>query len=333
VLLRGFACAFLVGCGSRTGLSSLRVDGGLSEPDATPPTACARTVLSDSAAATRFALDDRFVYFAETTGRIVRISKSGGAVEPIANERIGVLNLVVDSAWLYWSSPTTFELTRVLKAGGGRTVFACEGVQSGPKGTFNFPCFPMLPPRSLLVAVAGPSAFLAVPGVFPTSSDRVITMPKDGGDAHEFGRGVALDFAADDSRLYWTTDRALYGSTLDGSQTFFVSGPKVEALAIDYNRVYWTRWLGYDYDVVAISKGGGDDVTEILKPVKGPALAVDDEFVYTASSAGIQRTSKNGRGATLLEPNVAPTRLAVDDCLYYLAPITTDRFRLVRTPK
>lgn len=272
-------------------------------------------------------MDEHYVYFATVAG-ITRMPKSGGAPVLIATERDNVASLAVDSTSIYWSSPATSAVMRVPKEGGTPTVVSCS--LSGKAG--ESPCY--TPPYvSRLIGVLKDQVFVEQP--VHQSWSNVVMLPTGGGIGSLINtRGTITDFASLEPFLVWTSTSIVHVYSIGLTGNFDVIGPSVGAVALDGSKVFWTRWIGYTYDLVSTSLSlDGTEVTSILSNVRAAALAVSDVALYSVSEHGIQRTDKRGAAATVIEPNASPSRMFVDaDCLYYQEPVIEGGtlFRVVR---
>lgn len=342
----------VLGCGSRTGLFAEPMPDASSAPDADVdadvgpppiPTACTRVVYTQTATGTRFATDRDFLYYAEGSGDVVRVSKLGGTKSPIAHDAIGIVNLEVDETFVYWSTPATSQLVRAPKTGGAVTQVSCGiDVPQNPKldASNVWPCF-KAQPGSRAIGIDATSFYVGATSDSPwPGTSGLFRVPKSGTyatglDANGGVRGAPEHILADAEGVYWSTANAVV-AYLDKTTSFSILGPKVGALAIDDVYVYWTRYLGLDFDLARMPKkktqDTGDTPEQVLPRIRGNAVAVDEAFLYFVAP-GIAKTPKSGGATTILEPDVLPNTLALDGpCIYWLSP-SAGGFELARTAR
>jgi hypothetical protein len=344
----------LAGCGARSALvtSSTEVGDASALADAVAPpldgstpldgtvpsfdaSVCPRGVLTTTSAATEFAIDGPFVYYLDSLERgIRRIPKVGGVGELVVAEDRSVHNVVVDGEFVYWSAGTItsgISVYRVQKVPSKAPIV----LSTAKHGTEVFN------PDRLTFAVSVNDRFVSwaapwggiqwVDKQTPTSTWRLDPL-------QAFSNLHSLDVRSDATHTYWATGtfivRVPLGPVNGTVETVFkVSLDRIRAFAIDDTDLYWTLFNGWDSDLLRTSKGALSLETILATHVTGSALAVDADYVYVTSPAGIVKVSKSSRAVTLVEPGVSDARsIAVDgDCLYYLSGEPNGA--IVRVPK
>lgn len=233
------------------------------------------------------ALDDQFVYW-NSSGKLLRIPKTGGASEIVADENVGIgIDLVVDQSKVYWVnhsyySPNTPAVPSPLyaapKDGGPVEIVADE--QDVPHS---------------LVADENFLYWLT-----PTS---IVKQVKTGGPLqtlYQADTNAGVDeLAQDESYLYFgfrgagEAHWALHKIPKTGGEPqTLVKRYSLKPIVVDQTHVYFFAEEGLTNDLLCkVAKTGGD-VTTLGKGYASGVIAQDKTHVYFAGLDDIYRLTK-----------------------------------------
>lgn len=289
------------------------IGGGPSTPLVTAP---------DFREITGLAGDATYVYWEEDadTNRVLRIPKTGGAVDTIATIADGFRSfrggLVVDGTDVFFGDTDFFDEHRVMKvsvSGGAVTVLAdITGIDQNAVNT----------PRRFRVES---------PTVYWIDAQAIHGVPMDSGaiTTPESGLASPVDFVVTATDLVWIesvccahgqTGRLKKAPVAGGAvTTIFDSLAAPTALAVDGSTVYWTEGgpIAHTEGFGRIARApiSGGTVTTVVAGVSGAftPLAVDAANVYIGDAFTVKKVSKSG--GTL-------ERLAIGN--FYIQAIATD---------
>lgn len=233
------------------------------------------------------ALDDQFVYW-NSSGKILRMPKTGGAAAIVAADKVGIgIDLVVDNTLVYWAnhsyySPNTpavpSPIYAVPKGGGAVKVVAGE----------------QLIPHSLVVD----QNFLY--WLTPTS---IVKQAKTGGQPQILYQASANEgvdeLAQDESYLYfgfrgageahWALHRLAKSG---GEPQTLVNRYSLKPIVVDKTHVYFFAEEGLTNDLLCkVAKTGGD-VTTLDKGYASGVIAQDKTQLYFAALDDLYRLTK-----------------------------------------
>ncbi len=212
------------------------------------------------------ALDEGHLYFIHPEGGSVnRVSKAGGAVEPLATEQENLAALAVDDTDVYWTSAEG--IWRAPKAGGkSAEVVPKISIPSGlAVDEANVYWYSVMSgklarapkkggaPKPLLSEdVTLHAFFLDQDSLYwsygSEKKAEVKRMPKGGGKVEQVVKGeqVPSDFATDQSSVYWTSGEAIFKAAKSGGASSVVvdKTDRASDVAVDGSFVYWTDRIG-----------------------------------------------------------------------------------------
>lgn len=233
------------------------------------------------------AIDEQFVYW-NGGGKILRISKDGGAAKTIASEYVGIgLDIVVDNEKVYWanhgyysaSSPTRpSSIYAVAKQGGPTEVFADQ--QNVPHSLVADEKFVYwVTPSSILKQAksGGP------PQVIYQATDKegVDELAQDGENLYFGFRGKG------ESR--WALRKV---SKQGGEPQTLVKRYSVTPIAVDETNIYFFDEAGMTSDVFCRVSKTGDEVVKLDTGYSSGAIAQSKTQVYLASLDDIYSYTK-----------------------------------------
>ena len=268
---------------------------------------------------------DAYVLDYGSGGRVLRISKSSGAITPVVFGRVGGIAVRQDS--LYWTLAPTFRGTdgKVIRAG-------LDGAR----------------PEEIATGQATPQAIIADDsGIYwvnrgtAANDGAVMSLPSGSASATVFADAQAGPgaIAVDSTSVYWFTvgltpdgsDGAVYKRAKSGGNIVPLAELQPNAtgspfsLAVRGGRVFWApRGLGNtDGRVRSISANGGT-VTEFAgNQVRPQGVEADDSFVYwivygNGNDGVLQKASLSTKEITQLAGSLAnPLDIAIDGAAIY----------------
>jgi hypothetical protein len=266
----------------------------------------------------RIALDDAFVYFqSESDGAVARVSKTGGAAEPVVPGRVE-LGFHVDGAHVYYLSDG---VKRVPKGGGASELVASSPVPGDSP--------------SLLAADDGHVYFtwMTSSGFAFVTHVGVGDKTPDGGATELFTTTKTIaSLSADDVGLYFTEWQAIGNQAPEGNvvaaskqpgsavRTLATSQGKPTDVTTDGASVYFAN-VGAG-TVKRVAKAGGDP--QVIAPGRflphSPAVSATTIFWADEGAGRVMACPITGCGEaarTLAEDQGSPVAVAVDEVAVY----------------
>jgi hypothetical protein len=260
------------------------------------------------------ALDAQYVYWTDTgSNTIMRVAKSGGAPELIADTQYKPMHVVVDDTYAYWTNSLGGAVMKAPKGGGGvpsivsaadhpneialddqTLYFTIEGGSnpgvalvptSGGTATIILPAYFLFAPRSLTLDASY---------VYAATYRGVSRVPKGGGNVDGFGTSTYNDgpgaIGVDDSYVY-TTDQA---------------GPI-------------TPFSGTHRHVKTMVQAPFNEVSELM----GAPMRLDGGFIYEVDPytvTGLAKVPKCGGPIVTVRPGPANDIVLDSQRIYWTAP-------------
>lgn len=253
------------------------------------------------------ALDSTHVYWAESSGAVVRRAPlAGGASIALATGPFTPWGVALDPQSVYIAELAGGSVLRVPKAGGPATTFVAMGsnyqlehiVTDGTTAYWDYVNRSQIDAASLTtgavvtLAAASPSALALDPkNVYWAAYDGVWSVPKTGGSTNQVVATMAPEvLAVDAASVYWLRSGALWSAPVGGGAPVLLamvakgSSWDGEWLTIDASFAYVAYGQSapnaHDGKVVRVPLGGGAPV-ELAGALQSPmAIAVDAAHVY-----------------------------------------------------
>ena len=269
--------------------------------------------LSSSESAIAVAVDSSALYWANSSGSIVKVAIAGGTPVTLASSLNAPGGIALDSSNVYFTLGNG-NVESIPKAGGSPLTIA-----SGQTGVLG-------------VAVSNGHVYWAA-----SDGDlvyKVWTVPVAGAGGASLvaeASGAALALAVDSHNVYWTTKTGLFSASLstigkfDGGSPVTSLGTSggngVAALAIDSSEAYWGTFAPGTGTVQKVALTGGS-TTQLASGQYGPnGLAVDGASIYWTTQEGLvlKLPVAGGTPSTLASVSNGGTGIVVDSTSVYWA--------------
>jgi hypothetical protein len=319
------------GCG-RTGLYELETagNGGSGSSSGVDTLGCSTGDGTPMALATEpnqvmgLAVDATNVYWLDSQGSVMKVSKCGGTPTTIATAGTaygssgGGFGLAVDATRAYWADDPG-DLLAVPLAGGtpttldsnawnvlGLTLSGSDLYWVTPSVVASLPIQGGAP-----VTLGTPSAIAQGPPVVDDTNiywvgNGVFSMPRAGASVTRLAAsGPSTGLAIDDANVYWCANSLEHEPIMSTPKT---GGPSVtlasdqlgaNGFAADGQNVYWT--LPVFGAVMKVPIAGGTPITVASAP-SPTAIALDDTSIYWAQFYGTPTTTGNTATVMRLRP-------------------------------
>jgi hypothetical protein len=300
------------------------------------PSPCPNAVIAKSVSVSWFALADDTIYFADSSGGLLKVPKGGGTPMPIAsNLGIDIGTIVVDNTSVYFitrDSETTGSIYSVPRSGGTPKLLATN---------LPAPIDMRLDATSIYWLNLG-----TVMGQDVAADGSVERMLKDGTGRQKLVGNLsapgALDVDATD--VYFSETGFAIGNTTiglrrvsksGGTVTKLVDDSAIFALALSGSDVFFSGADTNGVSIARIAKAGGMP-QQVLDGTLAITMVVRDSRIYVVgidiASQGLAISSVTTSGTekrVLTTEDLDNGAIAVDDCALYYAANSS----LLRTPR
>jgi hypothetical protein len=265
--------------------------------------------------ASLIALDDEYVYFTSTgenvntTGKVQRVPKAGGAVDDLVTGLGVPYGIAVDATYVYFTDRLANALDRVPKSGGTATPIATNQ------------------PHCNRIALGGGNIFWTNSGASEDHDGSLMKMPIGGGTPVALATALPDPeaVAVDATNVYWVNTAATEPGTvmrtkIDGSQavpTTLATGLDYPlGIALDTTTVYWAHELGV-MKVAKTSDGSIAPTYLATNQNESREVAVDSVTAYWTNQDAVAEVPLAGGSEKTLGVVVWGDGIALDDAYVY----------------
>ena len=300
------------------------------------PSPCANAVIANSVSVRWFALADDTIYFADSSGGLLKVPKGGGTPMPIAsNLGIDIGTIVVDNTSVYFitqDSETTGSIYSVPRSGGTPKQLATN---------LPAPVDMRLDATSIYWLNLG-----TIMGQDVAADGSVERILKDGTGRQKLVGNLSAPGAldVDSTDVYFSETGVAISSTVmglrrtsksGGAVTKLVNDSAISAVALSGSDVFYSGADTNGVSVARIAKSGGTP-QEVLPGTLAVTMLVRDSRLYVAGfnleTFGISISSMTTAGTdvrVITTDDLDSGAIAVDDCALYYAANSS----LLRTPR
>ena len=300
------------------------------------PSLCANAAIASSVSVSWFALADDTIYFADSSGGLLKVPKGGGMPMPIMSSlSVDIGTVVVDTTSVFFitqDSETIGSIYSVPRSGGTPKLLATN---------LPAPIDMRLDATSIYWLNLG-----TIMGQDVAADGSVERMLKDGTGRQKLIGNLSAPAAleVDATDVYFSETGSAIGSTVMGLRRISKSGGAVTklvddsaifALALSGPDIFYSGANTNGISIARIAKSGGPP-QEVLPDTLAITMVVRDSHIYVVAfdlaTFGISITSMTTTGAdvrVITTDDLDSGAIAVDDCALYYAANSS----LLRTPR